>query len=150
MTVAASALDGGEDTRASCGMTEPARRPNRALLLKLVAAGVVLLVAAVLVARGLDLKGLALHLTNPKAALVWMSLVSLGLPTGAPASLISVYVAGCFLIGMLSLNGFALMFWEFTDSLGEITERPLHAEQLIKRDALQLQLGFQEWRHRIR
>lgn len=61
MTVAASALDGGEDTRASCGMTEPARRPNRALLLKLVAAGVVLLVAAVLVARGLDLKGLALQ-----------------------------------------------------------------------------------------
>ena len=60
--------------------------------------------------RRLYLKGLALHLTNPKAALVWMSLVSLGLPAGAPASLISVYVAGCFLLGMLSLNGFALMF----------------------------------------
>lgn len=39
-------------------MTEPARRPNRALLLKLAAAVAVLLVAAVLVARGLDLKGL--------------------------------------------------------------------------------------------
>ncbi|MBL0374763.1 LysE family translocator [Rhizobium sp. KVB221] len=55
-------------------------------------------------------KGLALHLTNPKAALVWISLVSLGLPAGAPASLIAVYVAGCFVIGMLSLNAFALMF----------------------------------------
>ena len=39
-------------------MTEPAPRPNRALLLKLAGAGVVLLVAAVLVARGLDLKAL--------------------------------------------------------------------------------------------
>lgn len=58
----------------------------------------------------LYLKGLALHLTNPKAALVWISLVSLGLPAGAPASLIAIYVAGCFAIGMLSLNGFALMF----------------------------------------
>jgi threonine/homoserine/homoserine lactone efflux protein len=55
-------------------------------------------------------KGLALHLTNPKAVLVWISLVSLGLPAGAPASLIALYVAGCFAIGMLSLNAFALMF----------------------------------------
>ncbi len=39
-------------------MVEPAPRPNRALLLKLAAVGVVLLVAALLVARGLDLKGL--------------------------------------------------------------------------------------------
>ena len=39
-------------------MTEPAPRPNRALLLKLAAAGAVVLVGAVLVARGLDLKGL--------------------------------------------------------------------------------------------
>jgi uncharacterized membrane protein YdjX (TVP38/TMEM64 family) len=39
-------------------MAEPAPRPNRALLLKLAAALVVLLVAAVLVARGVDLKGL--------------------------------------------------------------------------------------------
>jgi threonine/homoserine/homoserine lactone efflux protein len=60
--------------------------------------------------RRLYLNGLALHLTNPKAALVWISLVALGLPAGAPASLIAIYVAGCFLIGMLSLNAFALMF----------------------------------------
>lgn len=58
----------------------------------------------------LYLKGLALHLTNPKAALVWISLMSLGLPAGATAMMIVVYVAGCFAIGMLSLNAFALMF----------------------------------------
>jgi len=39
-------------------MAEPAPRPNRALLLKLAAAGAVLLVGAVLIARGLDLKAL--------------------------------------------------------------------------------------------
>jgi uncharacterized membrane protein YdjX (TVP38/TMEM64 family) len=39
-------------------MAETASRPNRALLLKLVAALLVLLVVAVLVARGLDLRGL--------------------------------------------------------------------------------------------
>jgi uncharacterized membrane protein YdjX (TVP38/TMEM64 family) len=39
-------------------MTEPAPRPNRALLLKLAAAGAILLVGAVLIARGLDLKAL--------------------------------------------------------------------------------------------
>lgn len=55
-------------------------------------------------------KGLALHLTNPKAALVWISLVSLGLPAGATAGLIALYVAGCFAIGLVSLNAFALMF----------------------------------------
>lgn len=39
-------------------MAEPAPRPNRALLLKLAVAGAALLVAAGLVARGVDLKGL--------------------------------------------------------------------------------------------
>jgi uncharacterized membrane protein YdjX (TVP38/TMEM64 family) len=39
-------------------MAEPVPRPNRALLFKLIAVGVVLLVIAGLVARGLDLKGL--------------------------------------------------------------------------------------------
>ena len=39
-------------------MAEPAPRPNRALLLKLAAGAVVLLVAGILVARGLDLKAL--------------------------------------------------------------------------------------------
>jgi threonine/homoserine/homoserine lactone efflux protein len=60
--------------------------------------------------RRLYLKGLALHLTNPKAALVWISLLSLGLPVGAPAMTIVVYITGCLTIGLVSLNAFALMF----------------------------------------
>jgi uncharacterized membrane protein YdjX (TVP38/TMEM64 family) len=39
-------------------MAEPAPRPNRGLLIKLAVAGVVAVVGVVLVARGLDLKGL--------------------------------------------------------------------------------------------
>jgi uncharacterized membrane protein YdjX (TVP38/TMEM64 family) len=39
-------------------MAEPASRPNRALLIKLAAVGVVLLVAVLLLARGVDLKAL--------------------------------------------------------------------------------------------
>jgi uncharacterized membrane protein YdjX (TVP38/TMEM64 family) len=39
-------------------MAEPATRPNRALLLKLIVAGAVLLVIVALAARGLNLKGL--------------------------------------------------------------------------------------------
>ncbi|MDH6267728.1 threonine/homoserine/homoserine lactone efflux protein [Rhizobium sp. SG_E_25_P2] len=60
--------------------------------------------------RRLYLKGLGLHLTNPKAVLAWISLISLGLPMGAPASMIAFYIAGCFLIGLVSLNGMAVLF----------------------------------------
>jgi len=60
--------------------------------------------------RRLYLKGLALHLTNPKAVFIWISLVSLGLPAGAPSSIMAVYVAGCLTIGLLSLNAMAVMF----------------------------------------
>jgi threonine/homoserine/homoserine lactone efflux protein len=58
----------------------------------------------------LYLKGFLLHLTNPKAIFIWISLVSLGLPTGAPASIMLVYIIGCLSIGLLSLNAMALMF----------------------------------------
>lgn len=60
--------------------------------------------------RRLYLTGLALHLTNPKAVFIWISLVSLGLPAGAPSSIMAVYVVGCLTIGLLSLNAMALMF----------------------------------------
>lgn len=60
--------------------------------------------------RRLYLKGLALHLTNPKAVFIWISLVSLGLPAGAPASVMAIYIVGCLTIGLLSLNTMALMF----------------------------------------
>jgi threonine/homoserine/homoserine lactone efflux protein len=60
--------------------------------------------------RKLYFKGLGLHLTNPKAILAWISLLSLGLPQGAPVSVITVYIAGCLTIGFISFNGLALIF----------------------------------------
>lgn len=60
--------------------------------------------------KRLYLKGLALHLTNPKAIFIWISLVSLGLPAGAPASIMAIYIVGCLAIGLLSLNTMALLF----------------------------------------
>lgn len=60
--------------------------------------------------RQLYLKGLALHLTNPKAILAWLSLLSLGLPPGAPTSVIAIFIGGCLLIGCASFVGLAILF----------------------------------------
>ena len=58
----------------------------------------------------LYLRGLTLHLTNPKAIFIWISLVSLGMPSGAPRSILVIYILGCLAIGLVSLNAMALMF----------------------------------------
>jgi len=60
--------------------------------------------------RRLYLRGLGLHLTNPKAIFAWMALVSLGLPHGSSPILTGVFVAGCMVIGMITFCGFALVF----------------------------------------
>ena len=70
-------------------MAEPAPRPNRALLLKLAVAGVVLLVAAVLVARGLDLKALVaqgLALIRDAGPVVFFGSMALLPSVGVPLS----------------------------------------------------------------
>jgi uncharacterized membrane protein YdjX (TVP38/TMEM64 family) len=68
-------------------MSEPASRPNRALLYKLAAVGAVLLIAAVLAARGLDLKALLaqglelIRTAGPAAFFLAMALLpALGAP----------------------------------------------------------------------
>jgi threonine/homoserine/homoserine lactone efflux protein len=60
--------------------------------------------------RRLYFKGFLLHVTNPKAIFVWISMVSLALPAGAPSSVMAIFIAGCLTIGLLSLNVMALMF----------------------------------------
>jgi threonine/homoserine/homoserine lactone efflux protein len=78
-------------------------------------------------ARKLYLKGLGIHLTNPKAILAWISLLSLGLPPGAPPSVIGIYIAGCLTIGFLSFNGIALIF-----SLGPVLRGYRKARRYIE------------------
>lgn len=58
----------------------------------------------------LYLKGLMVHLTNPKAVFVWLALVSLGLPHDAPWYVTPVFILVCFVIGTITMNAVALFF----------------------------------------
>ncbi len=59
--------------------------------------------------RRLYLKGLGIHLTNPKAIFSWLTLVSLGTPQDAP-QVMPILIAGCMLLGVIIFLGFALLF----------------------------------------
>ncbi|MCA1441848.1 LysE family translocator [Ensifer sp. IC4062] len=60
--------------------------------------------------KKLYLKGLGIHLTNPKAIFAWIMLVSLGMPDGAPAGVTAAFIGGCMLIGLVTFGGFAVVF----------------------------------------
>ncbi|CAN7716052.1 LysE family translocator [Paraburkholderia sp. DD10] len=61
----------------------------------------------------LYLRGLLLHLTNPKAILVWLSIVSLAMAPGDGASHVShtaPVVLGCMCIGVSVFSSYAVLF----------------------------------------
>lgn len=58
----------------------------------------------------LFLRGMTMHITNPKAILVWLSIITLGLPTGATIDRTLAIVAGCWLIGFGVFGSYALLF----------------------------------------
>lgn len=49
--------------------------------------------------------GLAMHLTNPKAIFVWLSIVALALPPGGERGDALLVVAGCSLMGVAVFTG---------------------------------------------
>ncbi|WP_048648167.1 LysE family translocator [Nitratireductor soli] len=55
-------------------------------------------------------KGLALHLTNPKAILFFGALYSLGLPPGAPGSALAVVIVAIGLQSACVFFGYAVLF----------------------------------------
>lgn len=58
----------------------------------------------------LYLRGVMMHLTNPKAILAWLAIMSLGLKgTDAPATMVSI-VVGCALLGAIIFGGYAVVF----------------------------------------
>jgi len=61
-------------------------------------------------ARSLYFRGLAMHLTNPKAVLAWLATVTVGLPAHPSPHLAWVVVAGCMVLGVCIFFGYALAF----------------------------------------
>lgn len=55
-------------------------------------------------------RGLLLHLTNPKAILAWIAIMSLGLKPGSGASTLLAIIGGCGLLGSVIFGGYALVF----------------------------------------
>jgi threonine efflux protein len=56
------------------------------------------------------LRGLAMHLTNPKSIFVWLSVASLALPAGAGDGRALAFVATCVPISATVFAGYALAF----------------------------------------
>lgn len=55
-------------------------------------------------------KGLALHLTNPKAILFYGSLYSIGVPQNAPISSLAIIIGAVALQSVFVFHGYALIF----------------------------------------
>lgn len=60
--------------------------------------------------RRLYVRGLLLHLTNPKAILVWLSIVSLAVPATGGAAHTAPVVLGCMGIGVFVFSSYAVLF----------------------------------------
>jgi threonine/homoserine/homoserine lactone efflux protein len=60
--------------------------------------------------RGCFARGMGMHLTNPKAVFVWLSIVALALPPGASQRQAFGVVACCAVIGLSVFFGYALAF----------------------------------------
>lgn len=60
--------------------------------------------------RRLYVRGLLLHLTNPKAILVWLSIVSLAIPASGGAAHTAPVVLGCMAIGVCVFSSYAILF----------------------------------------
>lgn len=55
-------------------------------------------------------RGALMHLTNPKAVLAWIAIMSLGLRPDAPAHMLALIIGGCALLGVVVFGGYALAF----------------------------------------
>ncbi|MXN19619.1 LysE family transporter [Pseudooceanicola sp. GBMRC 2024] len=55
-------------------------------------------------------RGVLMHLTNPKAILGWMAIMTLGLTPGAPPMTLAAILAGCAVLSAAVNLGYALVF----------------------------------------
>ena len=56
------------------------------------------------------LSGVLLHLTNPKAIFVWLSIVSIALPAGSSMFSAFVVVLSCSIVSILVFTSYAILF----------------------------------------
>lgn len=66
-------------------------------------------------------RGLAIHATNPKAAIAWIAIISIGLDQQASISSTVVLIAGCSVIGCVTFGSYAVAF--STDFMVELYQR---------------------------
>ena len=59
---------------------------------------------------GYALRGLTIQMTNPKAAIAWIAIVSLGLTDGAPSWVGAAIVGGCFVLSVALHLAYTLAF----------------------------------------
>lgn len=55
-------------------------------------------------------RGVLIHLTNPKAILGWIAIISLGLKPDAPPQALPAILVGCISIGLVVNIGYAMLF----------------------------------------
>lgn len=60
--------------------------------------------------RNYFLRGLLIHLTNPKAVFVWLAIIALGLKPDSPLWMTFAILIGCEILGLLIFGGYALLF----------------------------------------
>jgi threonine efflux protein len=60
--------------------------------------------------KSLYRRGLLIHLTNPKAILGWIAIMSLGLKANASTNMLPAILIGCVSIGLVVNLGYAVLF----------------------------------------
>lgn len=59
---------------------------------------------------GLYRRGVLIHLTNPKAILGWVAIMSLGLKPDSPSHMLPAILVGCIALGLMVNLGYAVLF----------------------------------------
>lgn len=60
--------------------------------------------------QALYVRGVLLHLSNPKSILGWIAILSLGLRPDAPGYTLAAILGGCAVLGVVVFVGYALVF----------------------------------------
>ncbi|MFN4058806.1 MAG: LysE family translocator [Roseinatronobacter sp.] len=73
-------------------------------------AGAVTLTSAPMRLRRFYLRGVLLHLSNPKAVLGWIAIMALGVRQGMSPMVLLTILGGCGVLGLIIHPGYALVF----------------------------------------